>query len=244
MKKKTKERLDRIEKRLQQLMEDVQDLKGPTHGKESVKDRDLENTDASKDLLESARKTLTTRAKKVATKKAGKPKKAVAAKKVVMAKKAKQAAPGTPTAKKTVKKLAPNLAKQKVVAEPQRPTKAKPAAKSAKSAPTIAPKSRLKMTNLMMPKRKASVAPAAVVPEPKTVASRMLEAGQSAKFEVEPPQPELEDKEELVEDIDDVSEEIEEEVEEELGLDSQDDDVDYLEKSEDLLDDTEEYRNN
>ena len=35
-----------------------------------------------------------------------------------------------------------------------------------------------------------------------------------------------------------------EEVEEELGLDSQDDDVDYLEKSEDLLDDTDEYRNN
>ena len=32
-----------------------------------------------------------------------------------------------------------------------------------------------------------------------------------------------------MEDIDDVSEEIEEEVEEELGLDSQDDDVDYLE---------------
>ena len=32
--------------------------------------------------------------------------------------------------------------------------------------------------------------------------------------------------------------------EEELGLDSPDDDVDYLEKSEDLLDDTDEYRNN
>ena len=34
MKKKTKERLDRIEKRLQQLVEDVQELKGPMHGKE------------------------------------------------------------------------------------------------------------------------------------------------------------------------------------------------------------------
>lgn len=73
----------------------------------------------------------------------------------------------------------------------------------------------------------------------------MPEAGKAAKFEVEPPpQSELDDEEELVEDIDDVSEEIEEEVEEELGLDSQDDDVDYLEKSEDLLDDTDEYRNN
>ena len=71
------------------------------------------------------------------------------------------------------------------------------------------------------------------------------EASKATKFDVEPSQPELDDEEELVEDIDDVSEEIEEEeVEEELGLDSQDDDVDYLEKSEDLLDDTDEYRNN
>ena len=73
-------------------------------------------------------------------------------------------------------------------------------------------------------------------------------ASKATKFNVEPSQPELEDEEELVEDIDDVSEEIEEEeveeVEEELGLDSPDDDVDYLEKSEDLLDDTDEYRNN
>ena len=64
------------------------------------------------------------------------------------------------------------------------------------------------MTNPVMPKGKASVAPSAVVPEPKTVTSIMPEVGKAAKFEVEPPQPELDDEEELVEDIDDVSEEI------------------------------------
>jgi len=63
---------------------------------------------------------------------------------------------------------------------------------------------------------------------------------------VEPePQPlELDDEEEMAEDLEDVSEEIEEEIEEELGLDGEADDVDYLEKSEDLLDDADEYRNN
>ena len=81
-------------------------------------------------------------------------------------------------------------------------------------------------TSLVMPMAKASVGPSAVLPEPKAAASVMPEAGKAAKFGVEPPPPELDDEEELVEDIDDVSEEIEEEVEEELGLDSQDDDVD------------------
>ena len=96
----------------------------------------------------------------------------------------------------------------------------------------------------MVHKAQASVEPAVVVPEPKSATPVATEASKETKFEVEPSPPELDDEEELVEDIDDVSEEIEEEVEEELGLDSQDDDVDYLEKSEDLLDDTDEYRNN
>lgn len=63
---------------------------------------------------------------------------------------------------------------------------------------------------------------------------------------MEPAQLDLEDdEEEMAEDLDDVSEEeMEEEIEEELGLDNEDDDVDYLEKSEDLLDDADEYRNN
>lgn len=100
------------------------------------------------------------------------------------------------------------------------------------------------MTKPVAPKVKAPVEPSTVAPEPKAATSVMPEAGKAAKFEAEPPQPDLDDEEELVEDIDDVSEEIEEEVEEELGLDNQDDDVDYLEKSEDLLDDTDEYRNN
>ena len=84
-----------------------------------------------------------------------------------------------------------------------------------------------------------------VLLSPKTPAFSSSEASRSGKATIEPPQPDLDDEEELVEDVDDVSDDIEEEVEEEeLGLDSPDDDVDYLEKSEDLLDDTDEYRNN
>lgn len=72
------------------------------------------------------------------------------------------------------------------------------------------------------------------------------EAARPAKVEAEPQQLDLDDEEDMAEDLDDVSEEIEEEeMEEELGLDREDDDdVDYLEKSEDLLDDADEYRNN
>ncbi len=72
----------------------------------------------------------------------------------------------------------------------------------------------------------------------------MPEDGKAAKAELVPQPLELDEEEELEEDLDDVSEEIEEEIEEELGLDGEDDDVDYLEKSEDLLDDADEYRNN
>lgn len=167
MKKKTKERLDRIEKRLQQLVEDVQELKAPMHGKESVKEKGA-----------AARTTKTTRAKKVATKKLGKPRKAMATKKVVVAEKA-EAAPGTATAKKTATKLAPKLAKKKEAAKAQRPTNAKPATQSV---PKLAPKSKLKMTKPVMPKAKASVAPAAVVPEPKTATSVISEAGKGGEF--------------------------------------------------------------
>lgn len=92
MKKKTKERLDRIEKRLEQLAEDIQKLRGP-HGTQSVKKKDV----AAK----------TTRAKKVAANKVGNTRKAEAAKKVVVAKKA-EVAPGSGTARKTVKTLARN----------------------------------------------------------------------------------------------------------------------------------------
>ena len=41
MKKKTKERLDRIEKRLEQLAEDIQKLNGLMHGTQSVKKKDV-----------------------------------------------------------------------------------------------------------------------------------------------------------------------------------------------------------
>lgn len=64
-----------------------------------------------------------------------------------------------------------------------------------------------------------------------------------AKSEVEPKQLDL-DEDEITEEIDeDMSDEIEEDMEEELALDDEDDDdVDYLEKSEDLLDEGDDYR--
>jgi len=164
MKKKTKERLDRMEKRLEQLAEDIQKLKGPMHGTQSVKKKDV----AAK----------TTRAKKVATNKAGNTRKAEAAKKVVVAKKA-EVAPGSGTARKTVKKLAPELAKKEVAAKEQRPAKAKPAIKSV---PKPAPKSKLRITKPGMPKTKASVATAAVAPDPKPVTSVISEAGKGGEF--------------------------------------------------------------
>jgi len=96
-----------------------------------------------------------------------------------------------------------------------------------------------------MPKEKSSAEAAAMAPDLRKPTFSTAETAKAGKTAVEPLQPDLDDDEELVEDGDDVSDEIEEEVEEEeLGLDSPDDDVDYLEKSEDLLDDTDEYRNN
>ena len=88
-------------------------------------------------------------------------------------------------------------------------------------------------------------APAAV-PASKPVKSVVPEPDKASNVEMEPAQLDLEDdEEEMAEDLDDVSEEeMEEEIEEELGLGNEDDDVDYLEKSEDLLDDADEYRNN
>lgn len=164
MKKKTKERLDRMEKRLEQLAEDIKKLTGPMHGTQSVKKKDV----AAK----------TTRPKKVATKKVGNTRKAESAKKVVMAKKT-EVAPGSGTARKTVKKLAPELAKEKVTAKDQRPAKAKPAVKLVTR---VAPTSKRKMTKPVMPKAKASVAPAAVVPEPKAATSVISEAGKGGEF--------------------------------------------------------------
>ncbi len=164
MKKKTKERLDRIEKRLERLAEDIQKLKGPMHGTQSVKKKDV----AAK----------TTRAKKVATNTVGNTRKAEAAKKVVVAKKA-EVAPGSGTARKTLKKLAPELAKKKVAAKDQRPANAKPAVKSV---PKPAPKSKMKITKPGMLKDKTSVATAAVVPVPRPVTSVISEAGKGGEF--------------------------------------------------------------
>lgn len=83
-----------------------------------------------------------------------------------------------------------------------------------------------------------------MIPESKPAKPPVPEVSKAAKVEPEPRPLELDDEEEMAEDLEDVSEEIEEEIEEELGLDGEDDDVDYLEKSEDLLDDADEYRNN
>lgn len=59
MKKKTKERLDRIEKRLQQLVEDVQEFKGLSHRKENVKNIDAGSTHAPKVTVKAAQKPFT-----------------------------------------------------------------------------------------------------------------------------------------------------------------------------------------
>lgn len=164
MKKKTKERLDRIEKRLEQLAEDIQELNGLMHGTQSVKKKDVV--------------AKTRRAKKVATNKVRNTRNVEATKKVVVAKKA-AVAPGSGTARKTVKKLAPELAKKTVAAKDQRPAKAKPAVKSV---PKPAPKSKMKSTKPGMPKAKASVAAAAVVPDPKPVASVISAAGKGGEL--------------------------------------------------------------
>ena len=94
------------------------------------------------------------------------------------------------------------------------------------------------------PKVNPPVEQSAVIPESKPAKPPVPEVSKAAKVEPEPRPLELDDEEEMAEDLEDVSEEIEEEIEEELGLDGEDDDVDYLEKSEDLLDDADEYRNN
>lgn len=62
-----------------------------------------------------------------------------------------------------------------------------------------------------------------------------------------PKEPELDDEDLGEEELDldnegGVEEEIEEEIEEDLTLEDDDEDVDYLEKSEDLLDDSDDYR--
>ena len=144
MKKKTKERLSRLEMRVQQLVEDIQKLKGLRPGKDSTKEKGT----AAKP----------TRAMNIGTKKMGQPRKVVVTKNAVRAKKA-EASPGTATAKKTVTKVASPLAGNKGAAKPQRPTKAKPATKS------------------MVHKVKKSVAPGAIVPEPKTMISEVSVAG-------------------------------------------------------------------
>ena len=70
----------------------------------------------------------------------------------------------------------------------------------------------------------------------------MAKTAKPAKAEIEPKQLEL-DEEEMAEDIDeDMSDEIEDDMDEDLALDDEDDDVDYLEKSEDLLDEGDDYR--
>ena len=159
MKKKTKERLSRLEKRVQQLVEDIQKLKGLRPGKDSTKEKGT----AVKPM----------RAASIGTKKVGQPKKAVVPKNAVMAKKG-EAAPGTTTAKKTVTKVASPLAGKKGTAKPQRPTKAKPATKSA---PKLAQKSKPTRPKPMVLKVKKSVAPGAILPEPNTMASVVSVAG-------------------------------------------------------------------
>jgi hypothetical protein len=159
MKKKTKERLSRLEMRVQQLVEDIRNLSGLRLGKDSTKEKGT----AAKP----------TRATNIGTKKVGQPRKAVVAKNAVRAKKA-EASPGTATAKKTVTKVASPLAGNKGAAKPQRPTKAKPATKSA---PKLAQISKPTRPKPMVHKVKKSVAPGAIVPEPKTMSSVVSMAG-------------------------------------------------------------------
>ena len=83
----------------------------------------------------------------------------------------------------------------------------------------------------------------ALVPEEK-LATPAVAAPAKMDVETKPKSKQLElDEEEIGEDIEEeVAEEVEEDIQEELSLDDEDDDVDYLEKSEDLLDDGDDYR--
>jgi hypothetical protein len=63
-----------------------------------------------------------------------------------------------------------------------------------------------------------------------------------AKGDLEPKQMELDDDEAAEELDEDMSDEIEDDMDEELALEDEEDDVDYLEKSEELLDEGDDYR--
>lgn len=160
MKKKTKARLDHIEKRLQQLAEMVQELKGQRSAGEGV---------GKADVAVNA-----PRAKALATKKSVKPSKAATAKNVAAAKTPHAA---SATGKNHAGKLVHTSTQKKVGATAQRPAKAKPAAKST---PNIA------VTFKQRPTKPATLQPsgesAARRSDPDTVTLVMGESGKGGEF--------------------------------------------------------------
>lgn len=162
MKKKTKARLDHIEKRLQQLAEMVHELKGQRPAGEGARKTDVGVS--------------APRMKAIATKKSVKPSKAAAVKKVAAAK-TPQPASVRATVKNNATKLAHTPTKKKVGATAQRSAKAKPAAKSA---PKIAVTFQQRSTKSATPK--SSGESSAVLSDPDTVTPVMGEAGKGGEF--------------------------------------------------------------
>ncbi len=148
MKKKTKKRLNRLERQVRQLAQDIQTLKGPPQ---------------TKDIVESAGAPgKSTSAKKNAKNRGRTSKKAMVAQTVVVPNKLKS----SPTKATVDKSVIPRRAKQNVRTTAQRPTKTKSQPRAASKS---APKSTLKMFQSAASKAKPSVAPAAVVSGPQVV---------------------------------------------------------------------------
>lgn len=132
-------------------------------------------------------------------------------------------------AKRSAKKAVKKPAKRKIV---NKSAKKKPAAKAKK-----------------LPKKKASMAPPRAVPV-ETV-KKALSEEEKTRTKLAPPaapkEPDLED-EEIVDDELDLAneggmeEDMEEEMDENLPFGEDEEDVDYLEESENLLDDTDDFR--
>ncbi|WP_455378694.1 hypothetical protein [Petrachloros mirabilis] len=142
---------------------------------------------------------------------------------------AKKKRSSKPKAKRSVKKAVKKPASRKIV---KKSAKKKPAAKAKK-----------------LPKKKASVVSPRAIPA-ETVKKAASEE-ENTRTKLAPPtlpkEPDLEDEEIVDEELDlanegGMEEDMEEEMDENLPFGEDEEDVDYLEESEDLLDDTDDFR--
>jgi hypothetical protein len=149
--------------------------------------------------------------------------------------KAKAKAKAKPAAKKAAKKPTTRKAAKKVAKKPA-------AKKSVKKAVKKTTQKTVKQHSAAAPKvaQKKQVAMTAPAPD-KKIAKPFMDEGPQKSLSSQPILKEADLDEELVEDDVDIAVEADEDVEEELTLDGEDEDTDFPEKREGLLDDTDDY---